>query len=283
MTFEEGSLTGVVLLGSAAIATVPATAVGISAGVIANDQPVSSFQSDTTLSTLEVAVPATTFAGDWTAGETGEQLGPIRLPAGQVYEAPAKFPAADRGFGRESLLQLPGATEDTVVEGIGDVLRAPSAVEQDGPYTIVIGDENPFGAGKIAIRLLTTRDVTIVVNAQPYDVLDDPTGRSVIIDYGDEHPLDGPNHPNSYSEIIPAINNPDEIWQRKAADRDISADRFYIKKTNNGYLVVRTRCTTNPTKIIGFTGYGCTVGTAVYYNTLQEARNSFDNVFKVYP
>ena len=145
-----GSVTGVTLARSAAILAAPVTALTYGPFVTANNQPVTSFESGDPLTTAEAGVPASNFAEERTAGETGDDLGPVRLPSGQVYEAPAKSPTTDRGFGRESVLQLPGATEDTVAEGIGDVLRALSAVERDWPYTVVVSD-NPFGKGWLSI------------------------------------------------------------------------------------------------------------------------------------
>jgi len=137
---------------------------------------------------------------------------------------------------------LPGATEGNVVDGIGDVLRAPSAVEQDGPYTVVIGDETPFGDGQIVIRTLQTDNALLVVNAAK--LVEDPLGGKVEIDRTNRHPVRDPQHLD-YDEITKAVRNADQVWKQ-------GRNRHYIKYINGRWVAVRAR----------FAGHHYTVSTS---------------------
>lgn len=87
------------------------------------------------------------YPADTTDSELNE---PIRLPSGAGgYEAPD---GTDREFGRDQLVQLPGITNENARESVGEILKAPNEVREEGEYTVVVGD-NPQGEGEITLWL----------------------------------------------------------------------------------------------------------------------------------
>lgn len=169
----------------------------------------------------------------------------------------------DRGYGWEIIRRTPGIDEQ---DDIGEVLRAPNAVDEYGPYDIVIG-ETDEGDG-IVLWLLGN---TLVHSGQ---FIKDHQGRRVVIDRTNRHPVrEDEDHPDSYDEIERAIRNPDEIWES-------GKSRFYVKQIDGRWLVVRTH----------FYEYAWIIGTAVYEGDSWEdvedllERKEFDIPGdKVYP
>ena len=205
-----------------------------------------SAQGERTLDSYSRTVPATETSREWDRSEL-ESVGlyqnndvelPLRLPAGELYEAPSGEEGFDRGFGEEYIYRTPGINDQG---DINEVLQQPNAIEQQGDYTLVIGD-NPNGQGEIGIQIGNG----LILNA--VQIVEDPQGNRVEINREDRHPVqDDSAHPDSWDEIEEAVRNPDEIWES-------GRSRFYVKEINGRYLVVRTR----------FDGTVWTVGTAAY-------------------
>jgi len=183
---------------------------------------------------------------------------PIRLPGGVVRPEndPAIGDQIHRGYGWEYIeKRAPGITKHE----IGEVLRAPGGVYNNGDKTLVIGD-NPDTQYDIIIRL-EGATVEGTINGQ---LIEDPQGTNVVVDRTDRHPVrDDDVHPDSYNKIVDAIQNPDEIWEK-------GIFRSYVKEINGRWLVVRTR----------FNGHVHTVGTAAYegsnYNAVENYLNDKD-------
>ena len=136
----------------------------------------------------------------------------MKLPSGAVYEAPEEFgDGYDRGFGKEYILQLPGITEGNVEDGLGEVLRNPNAIEQDGPHQIVIGD-NPFGDGQLALRMIKGT----IVGVDP--AYEDPLGEQIrlpehtIEKIKDRHPEIGQTNEEVVTTVGKILENADEIY-----------------------------------------------------------------------
>jgi hypothetical protein len=190
------------------------------------------------------------------APEGGTIDQPVKLPSGEYY-------GNGRGYGWDIVKRTPGLLDR---DDVGQIIEAPNAVREVGPYDVVIGD-NPNGKGEIVLWLLEG----VVIQAEPYERLNDPTERTVIIDRSDEHPIRGGDHANSWDEIRRAVENPDEIFEKSASSpHPTSADRWYIVSIGGSYLVVRTHCKVVPV----FGTYACTVSTSIYYDTIQEVRQS---------
>ena len=229
------------------------------------NQPASSYSADHIVDEQRYTVPASEFAQTYEPYETPARIGTVKLPSGAVYEAPEEFgDGYDRGFGKEYIVQLPGITEGNVEDGLGEVLRNPSAIEQDGPYQIVIGD-NPFGEGELALRLLHDQNALLVISAG--QLVEDPTGHKVQIDPTDRHPVDRPGHADNWGQIRDAVQNPNQIWINDVDHGSATGlERHYIAEINGEWLVVRTY----------WEGTMWTVSTAPKYGTKSQIEQYID-------
>lgn len=162
--------------------------------------------------------PVTGIEARYPASETALET-TVTLPTGGVTTEidPRTGEQIATGHGWQYIAETTGLTQHE----IGELLRHPNAVEQDGQYKIVIGD-NPNGQGQIALWLLGG----LVTEASSYERIIDPLGRGVYIDEDDPHPVrDGKD--TNYEQIKEIIRNPDEIWQGSTAD-------YYVKQLEDG-------------------------------------------------
>ncbi|WP_255191829.1 hypothetical protein [Natronobeatus ordinarius] len=145
-------------------------------------------------------VPKTPPAGEWELPEEGLE---ITLPSGATFEHEI-HDGHERRHGWEQVKELPGIDS---VDDVGEVVRAPNAIEEDGQYDLIIGD-NPTGDGQVVLRLVKG----MVISAA--EVVEDPLGNKIEIDRTDEHPVrdDGDHIPN-YDIVRDVIANPNQIWQ----------------------------------------------------------------------
>lgn len=137
-------------------------------------------------------------------------------------------------------------------EDPSDVIQAPSAIEEDGIYNVIIGD-NPWGDEQIALRVLEG----MIISAGM--VIEDPTGHPVEIDRTDRHVVDRPGHPAHWGIVEEAIRNPMQIWENKVPH---GVERHYIAIVNGVWVIVRTY----------WDGTKWTVSTAVEYANKAEVK-----------
>jgi hypothetical protein len=200
-------------------------------------------------------------AATYKPGEVDPRIDmPVRLPSGRTYEAPN---GNKRRFGKEQIVQLPGINNGNAEETVGEILKTPSAIRQQGEYTIVIGD-NPRGPGKLKLWL---RDGVVVKGAIQAANPVDPTGEEV--DISDHAVREDSSHP-SYEKAKKTVQDPDEIWET-------GPHRTYVKEIDRKWVTVRAYD-------LGDKYNG---GTAVIYDTYKEVqeflnRKGYDSSDKIY-
>ncbi|OLZ42512.1 hypothetical protein A6E15_16770 [Natrinema saccharevitans] len=128
----------------------------------------------------------------------------ITLPSGAVYEHEI-HDGHERKHGWEQIKELPGISQPGDVR---EIVRAPNAIEEDGRYDLIIGD-NPGGDGQIILRvaegLIIAADQIV---EDPQGVEDEfliPTDKSHIEDR--EEP-----HITQNSEIQRIVEEADEVY-----------------------------------------------------------------------
>lgn len=157
----------------------------------------------------------------------------IKLPSGAVESeySPRIGDTVHHGYGWEYIqIQFPGLT----THEISEILRAPNAIEQDGRYKIVIGD-NPDGPGQIELWLLNglvvsashtvydqTRDEHVRINDE-HNVIEK------ILNKDDwDHSQLGATKEEVLRNLIEIVENPDEIWKDPDQDRWMYTKRMIL-------------------------------------------------------
>ena len=172
-------------------------------------------------------VPDQQIEQEWdpTQDDIPPELGIVKLPSGVVYEAPEGFDEHhDRGHGWEHIKKLPGIEE---ANDIGEVLRAPNAIEQDGRYNIVIGD-NPGADGQVILRLLggtiisASEGVSDPLAEQDIEIPESLYDKIIHEKQDWDHSVIGSNREEVLETIRTVIeqgDGADELWKDTARDR----------------------------------------------------------------
>ena len=179
-------------------------------------------------------VPTTPPAGEWELPEEGLE---ITLPSGATFEHEI-HDGHERRHGWEQVKELPGIDS---VDDVGEVVRAPNAIEEDGQYDLIIGD-NPNGDGQVVLRLL---DGMIVSASQP---ISDYDGERVEIEdavnkiVNEKDDWDHNQLGNSKSEVRETLKqilqDPGEVY-KATRDSDGATISVYLKEMYlNGNEVV---------------------------------------------
>lgn len=153
---------------------------------------------------------------------------PLRLPAGDVYEAPSGDEGMDRGFGEDYIYRTPGINSQ---EDIDQVIQNPNAIEQDGDYTLAIGD-NPNGEGSVGIWL---NDGFILAADRLYE---DINGQQIILPDNvvnkilNRHQNVGQSEEEVRETVQNILQNPDEVYE------DPEGYRMYIKRIDGEIFVL---------------------------------------------
>ncbi|QRV17132.1 hypothetical protein JMJ58_09790 [Haloterrigena salifodinae] len=185
------------------------------------EEATTTYDGGTATSDPQLVVPTTGTRGTW---ETPDGL-EITLPSGAAYEHEF-FDGHERKHGWEQIKELPGINQP---EDIGDIVRAPNAIEEDGRYDLIIGD-NPGGDGQIILRVLEGYLVGAVQAAsdphrgEEIEITEEAV-RHIIEDHDDwDHEVIGRNE-NEVRETLRKViegtagEGADEVWKEPNQDR----------------------------------------------------------------
>ncbi|MEY7849042.1 VWA domain-containing protein [Natrarchaeobius sp. A-rgal3] len=178
-----------------------------------------SFEEET-----ELVVPTTGIEKEFPTSDHRIDSPEITLPSGVSYPHESED-GHERKHGWEQIVELPGVNQP---EDLEQIIEAPNAVDQDGRYDLIIGD-NPGGPGQIILRVY---EGYLLFAGQ---LIEDPTGHHVEIDRNDDHMIDREDHP-TWDETEHAIRNPSQIWEN---DVGHGLERHYIVQIDNKWVVVR--------------------------------------------
>lgn len=156
------------------------------------------------------------------AETAGEFDYPIRLPSGVVDSAydPRIGREVHRGHGWEYIeTVLPGVTH----EEIGEVLRAPNVITEDGSYAVVIGETDARE------EVILTIIGGLLVSASEQAVYNEECGETINIDnnYGTEG---NPEHTIREDKPMNSLAGLREALKKPTAVVDVAGKRYYIKR-----------------------------------------------------
>ena len=178
----------------------------------------------------QLVVPPTGTRGAW---ETPNGL-EITLPSGAAYEHYSG--SHERRHGWEQVKELPGIYGP---EDLAPIIEAPNAIENDGRFDLIIGD-NPGGDGQIILRVLNGMIISATAiekypNAEYGDHADDRTEETVLREEQWQHIQN--DHQVTREEIRRTIENPDEVWSYEESDGIIVY--MWVKVIDGEEVIVR--------------------------------------------
>jgi hypothetical protein len=130
---------------------------------------------------------------------------------------------------REQVTELPGINNP---EDISGVIEAPNAIEDDGRFQRVIGD-NPNGPGEIIISIIGG---TIVAASSPA-VYNDDCGATINID-NDVGEEGNPEHSLRDGKPIDEITTLIEVLENPTRIVDGNGKRYYLKRLRNNKVIL---------------------------------------------
>lgn len=195
------------------------------------EEATTTYDGGTATSEPQLVVPTTATRGTW---ETPDGL-EITLPSGAAYEHEF-LDGRERKHGWEQIKELPGIYRSG---DLAPIIEAPNAIENDGRFDLIIGD-NPSGDGQIILRVLNGMIISATAiekypNAEYGDHADERTEETVLREEQWEHIQN--DHQVTKEEIRRTIENPDEVWVSEESGGVIVY--MWVKIINGEEVIVR--------------------------------------------